>query len=94
MDKITIIVPVYNVEKYLKESIESAIKQTYKNLEIILIDDGSTDNSGSICDEYINKDNRIKVVHQQNKGLSGARNTGLEQATRKIYYVFRFRRHI
>ena len=81
MAKITIIVPVYNVEKYLKEAIDSAIMQTYTNLEIILIDDGSKDNSGIICDEYAKKDNRIKVVHQENKGLSGARNTGLEEAT-------------
>ena len=87
MNKITIIVPVYNVEKYLRESIESAINQTYKNLEILLVDDGSTDNSGIICDEYISKDNRIKVVHQQNKGLSGARNTGLDLATGK-YIMF------
>jgi len=87
MDKITIIVPVYNVENYLRESIESAINQTYKNLEIILVDDGSTDDSGKICDEYINKDNRIKVIHQKNAGLSGARNTGLEHATGK-YIMF------
>lgn len=87
MDKITIIIPVYNVEKYLRDAIESAINQTYKNLEIIIVDDGSKDNSGSICDEYQNKDNRIKVVHQENKGLSGARNTGLDLATGK-YIMF------
>lgn len=87
MDKISIIMPVYNVEKYLKESIESVINQTYKNLEIIIIDDGSTDKSGEICDEYIKIDNRIKVIHQQNKGLSGARNIGLETATGK-YIMF------
>lgn len=81
MKKISVIVPVYNVEKYLKECIESIIKQTYKNIEILLIDDGSTDNSGSICDEYAKKDNRIKVVHQVNGGLSNARNTGLEEST-------------
>lgn len=87
MEKITIIIPVYNVEKYLREAIESAINQTYKNLEIIIVDDGSKDNSGSICDEYKNKDNRIIVVHQENKGLSGARNTGLDLATGK-YIMF------
>lgn len=87
MEKITIIVPVYNVEKYLREAIESAINQTYKNLEIIIVDDGSKDNSGSICDEYKNKDERIIVVHQENKGLSGARNTGLDLATGK-YIMF------
>lgn len=87
MDKITIIVPVYNVEKYLGEAIESAIQQTYQNLEIILIDDGSKDSSGQICDSYAKKDNRIKVFHQENKGLSGARNTGLKNATGK-YIMF------
>ena len=60
MEKITIIVPVYNVEKYLKTAIDSAINQTYKNIEIILVDDGSTDSSGKICDEYGKKDDRIK----------------------------------
>ena len=87
MEKITIIVPIYNVEKYIKESIESAINQTYKNLEIILVDDGSTDSSGKICDIYKQRDKRVIVVHQKNKGLSGARNTGLDLATGK-YIMF------
>ena len=87
MDKITIIVPVYNVEKYLVNAIDSALSQTYENLEIILIDDGSTDSSGKICDQYKEKDSRIKVIHQKNKGLSGARNTGLDNATGK-YIMF------
>lgn len=87
MEKITIIVPVYNVESYLEEALDTVIYQTYKNLEILLIDDGSTDSSGKICDEYAKKDNRIKVFHQENKGLSGARNTGLENATGK-YIMF------
>ena len=87
MEKISVIIPVYNVEKYIRESIDSVINQTYKNLEIIIVDDGSTDTSGAICDEYINKDNRIKVIHQENKGLSGARNTGLDVATGK-YIMF------
>jgi len=78
---ISIIIPVYNVEKYLNRCIESIINQTYKNLEIILVDDGSTDNSGKICDEYALKDNRIKVIHKQNGGVSSARNKGLEVAT-------------
>jgi len=78
---ITVIIPVYNVEKYLNRCIESIINQTYKNLEIILVDDGSTDNSGKICDEYALKDNRIKVIHKQNGGVSSARNKGLEVAT-------------
>lgn len=84
MDKsdelISIIVPVYNVEKYVKKCIESIIEQTYKNLEIILIDDGSTDESGKICDEFNNKDKRIKVIHKQNGGLSDARNVGIDNA--------------
>ena len=79
--KISIIVPVYNVEKYLKECIESLINQTYKDLEILLIDDGSKDNSGKICDEYANKDKRIKVIHQENSGVSKTRNYGIELAT-------------
>ena len=81
MDKITVIIPVYNVEQYLRDALESVIQQTYDNLEIILIDDGSTDNSGKMCDEYALKDNRIKVFHQENKGLPSARNTGLKNAT-------------
>ena len=87
MEKITIIIPVYNVEKYIKDSIESAINQTHNNLEIILINDESTDLSGEICEEYAKRDDRIKVVHQKNKGLAGARNTGLELATGK-YIMF------
>ncbi len=78
---ISIIVPVYNVEKYIKECIDSIINQSYKDLEIILIDDGSTDNSGVICDEYAKKDARIKVIHKENGGQSSARNLGLELAT-------------
>ena len=78
--KISVIVPVYNIEKYLVRCIESIRLQTYKNIEIILVDDGSTDNSGKICDEYKQKDERIVVVHKQNGGLSSARNAGLEKA--------------
>ncbi len=85
--KVSIIVPVYNVEACLSECVESLLAQTYGNLEIILIDDGSTDNSGSLCNELARKDKRIKVVHQANKGLSGARNTGLETST-GIYLAF------
>lgn len=62
---ISVIVPVYNVEKYLERCIDSILKQTYSNLEILLIDDGSSDNSGKICDEYAKKDNRIKVIHKK-----------------------------
>ncbi len=78
---ISIIVPVYQVEKYLEKCINSIINQTYKNLEIILVDDGSTDNSPAICDCFQRKDTRIKVIHQENGGLSHARNVGLEIAT-------------
>jgi len=76
-DKISIIVPVYNVEPYIRRCLDSIINQTYKNLEILLINDGSTDNSGMICDEYAEKDNRIKVFHKSNGGLSSALNVGL-----------------
>lgn len=74
---VSVIVPVYNVEKYLDECITSIVSQTYKNLEIILVDDGSTDCSGKKCDEWKDKDDRIIVVHQENKGVSAARNMGL-----------------
>ena len=77
---VSIIVPIYKVEQYLKECIDSIINQTYKNLEIILVDDGSPDNCGKICDEYEKKDNRIKVIHKENGGLSSARNAGLDVA--------------
>jgi len=84
---ISVIVPVYNVEKYLSRCLDSIINQTYKNLDIILIDDGSTDKSALICQEYKNIDKRIKVIHQENRGLSGARNTGIDNAEGD-YYVF------
>lgn len=78
---ISVVVPVYNVEKYLHQSIESIINQTYKNLQIILVNDGSTDNSGKICDEYAAKDSRITVIHQRNQGAGAAKNTGLDLVT-------------
>ena len=74
---ISIIVPVYNVEKYISRCVESLIGQSYKNIEIILVDDGSTDESGMICEQYANKDNRIKVIHKKNGGLSDARNVAI-----------------
>ena len=69
---ISIIIPVYNVEEYLSACLKSVIGQTYKNLEIIVVDDGSTDKSGMICDEYCSRDNRITVIHKKNGGLSDA----------------------
>lgn len=83
MELISIIIPVYKVEKYLAKCLDSVINQTYKNLEIILIDDGSPDNSGKICDEYAKKDNRIKVIHKENGGVSSARNAGISIAKGK-----------
>lgn len=80
MPEISIIVPVYNVEKYLSQCIESIKSQTFEDWELILVDDGSPDNSGIICDEYAKTDRRIKVVHQENGGVSTARNLGLENA--------------
>ena len=77
---VSIIIPVYNVEKYLNKCIESIVSQTYKNLDIIIIDDGSKDSSGKMCDEWANKDNRIRVIHKTNGGLSDARNVGIEHA--------------
>lgn len=78
---ISIIVPVYNVEQYLEKCVDSIINQTYKNLEIILVDDGATDSSGKLCDELAKIDNRIKVYHKENGGLSDARNYGVEKST-------------
>ena len=77
---ISVVVPVYNVAKYLKKSIESIVNQTYTNLEIILVDDGSKDESGDICEDYSLKDSRIIVIHKPNGGLSDARNAGIKQA--------------
>ena len=85
-EKISVIVPVYNVEQYLERCVESIINQTYKNLEIILVDDGSTDNSGKLCDELAKKDGRIKVIHKENGGLSEARNTGISHAKGEYVY--------
>lgn len=81
MKKVSIVVPIYKVEKYLNQCIESIVNQTYKNLEIILVDDGSPDNCPKICDEWAKKDKRIKVIHKDNQGLGMARNTGIENAT-------------
>ena len=84
LEKITVIVPVYNVEKYLDRCVESIINQTYQNLEIILVDDGSLDNCPVICDKLAERDCRVKVIHKQNGGLSDARNAGMEIATGEL----------
>ncbi len=77
---ITVIVPVYNVEDYLENCIDSILNSTCDDFELILVDDGSTDKSGLICDHYKPKENRIKVIHKENSGVSGARNMGLDNA--------------
>ena len=84
---ISIVIPIYNVEKYIEKCLDSVIKQTYKNIEIILVDDGSPDNCGKICDSYANNDKRIQVIHKENGGLSDARNVGIERANGK-YITF------
>ena len=81
MKKISIVVPVYNVENYIEECINSIINQTYKNLEIILVDDGSTDSSGKICDKFAKNDDRIKVIHKKNEGLGKTRNVRILEST-------------
>ena len=85
--QITIIVPVYNAEKYLDQCLRSIVTQTYRNLEVILVDDGSTDNSGEICDQYASSDSRIIVIHQSNMGVSHSRNIGIEKA-KGDYIIF------
>ena len=77
---VSVIIPVHNIENYVERCVESVLNQTYKELEIILVDDGSTDNSGGICDDMASKDSRCIVIHQKNQKLSGARNTGLHHA--------------
>lgn len=86
-ETISVIIPVYNVEQYLQTSLDSVLNQDYSDLEIILIDDGSTDRSGLICDEYAKKDSRIHVIHQENKGAAAAKNAGLRMASGK-YLAF------
>ena len=83
---VSVIIPVYNVEKYLEECIDSVLAQTYQNIEIILVDDGSTDSSGLICDRYAEKNTNISVIHQKNSGLSAARNSGLNKASGDYIY--------
>lgn len=81
MPIISVIVPVYNVEKYLPRCIDSILAQTFTDFELILVDDGSPDNCGAICDEYAAKDKRVRVIHKSNGGVSSARNAGLDAAS-------------
>ena len=83
MERISIIVPIYKVEKFLDNCIDSIVNQTYKNLEIILVDDGSPDNCPFICEKWAKKDNRIKVIHKKNGGVASARNIGLKNVSGK-----------
>ena len=85
-DLISIVIPVYNVEKYLDKCVNSLISQTYKNIEIILVDDGSKDSSLSICQEWTKKDKRIQVFHQDNSGMSVARNLGVSKSTGSLIF--------
>ena len=87
MAQVSIIVPVYQVEQYLSECVDSILSQTFTDFELILVDDGSKDQSGAICDAYAGKDARVKVIHKENGGLSDARNYGLDQAAGK-YFMF------
>lgn len=82
--KVSVIIPVYNVEPYIRQCLDSVVNQTYRNLEIILIDDGSPDNCGVICDEYAAKDERIRVIHKENEGVRAARNDGIVLATGEL----------
>lgn len=84
MQKLSVIVPVYKVEPYIHKCVDSILEQTYTNLEVILVDDGSPDNCGKICDEYAAKDKRVKVIHKKNGGLSDARNAGIDISTGNI----------
>lgn len=86
-NKVSIIIPIYNVEEYIEQCIDSVLAQSHKDIEVILVDDGSPDNCGTICDNYSMKDSRIKVIHKKNGGLSSARNAGLDIATGR-YIMF------
>lgn len=84
MELITVVIPVYNVLPYLEQCVESVLRQTYPELEVLLVDDGSTDGSGQLCDQCAGKDARVRVIHQRNQGLGAARNTGIRQANGEL----------
>lgn len=86
MKLVSVVIPVYNVENYLNDCVKSVVNQTYQNLEIILVDDGSTDSSPQMCDQYAKQDNRIKVIHQENSGVAIARNVGIKNASGSYLY--------
>ena len=86
--KISIIIPVFNVENYLKRCLDSILAQTFREFQVYIVDDGSTDQTGVICDEYAKKDKRITVIHKQNEGVSIARNTAIEMATGEYFLFF------
>lgn len=85
---VSVVLPIYNVEKYLNRCVKSVVNQSYKSLEIILVDDGSPDNCPTLCEDWAKKDSRIKVVHKENAGLGYARNTGIENATGEYICFF------
>ena len=87
MAEVSIIVPVYQVEKYIRQCVDSILAQTFTDFELILVDDGSKDQSGQICDEYAGRDRRVRVIHKENGGLSDARNKGMDQAVGN-YFMF------
>lgn len=86
---ISVIIPMYNAERYVEKCLQSMIRQTYKNLEIIIVNDGSTDNSRSICEAYAKQDSRIMLINTENRGAGSARNTGLEKSKRKLHIFCR-----
>ena len=87
--KVSVIIPIYNAGAYLRRCLDSITGQTYENIEIICVDDGSSDDSGAICDEYAERDARIHVIHKENGGVSSARNAGLEIAGGGVYCISR-----
>lgn len=90
---VSIIIPVYKVEKFLDECVKSVVAQTYRNLEILLVDDGSPDNCPAMCDAWAARDPRVRVIHKPNGGLSDARNAGIARGHRRLPVLRRFRRY-